>query len=79
MNNVSIKVRHFQVIPILFVVAYENNRGELIAVSEHNSVNTATYEALQLNHQHAKAFATKPRLAARHFEADERIINELEA
>ena len=79
MNNVSIKVRHFQVIPILFVVAYENNRGELIAVSEHNSVNTATCEALQLNHQRSKAFTAKPRLSARHFEADERIINELGA
>lgn len=79
MNNVSIKVRHFQVIPILFVVAYENNRGELIAVSEHNSVNTATCEALQLNHQRAKAFATKPRLAARHFKADRKAINGLGA
>jgi hypothetical protein len=79
MNNVSIKVRHFQVIPILFVVAYENTRGELIAVSEHNSVNTATYEALQLNHQRSKAFMAKPGLSARHFEADERIINELGA
>jgi hypothetical protein len=31
---------HFQVIPTAFVVAYENDKGELVAVSEHGSAST---------------------------------------
>lgn len=77
MNKNLNQVRHFQVIPIAFVVAYENSRGELIAVSEHHNATTATNEARQLNHQREKACEPKARRTARCFEADANALNEL--
>lgn len=71
---------HFQVIPTAFVVAYENDRGELVAVSEHGSATTAAREAYQRNaqskaqHRAAKAATsastTRQHHAARCFEPD---------
>lgn len=75
MNRNSNQVQHFQVIPIAFVVAYENNRGELVAVSEHISANTAAHEARQLNNRRTAAFETKTNRAARYFDTDASAFN----
>lgn len=80
MNRIQDQVTPFRVIPIAFVVAYENTRGELIAVSEHGSATSAEHEADQRNIQRKamqqaikvpfSACETRPRRTARHFESD---------
>lgn len=74
--------RHYSVVPadFAFVVAYENARGEPIAVSEHGSAASAAQEARRLNtHRAASSSADESafglhdvshRRTARHFDAD---------
>lgn len=67
---------YFQVIPTAFVVAYENDKGELIAVSEHGSATTAARDAYQRNtqskaqHRATSARETRQHHAARYFAPD---------
>lgn len=80
MNRTQDQATPFRVIPIAFVVAYENTRGELIAVSEHGNATSAEREAAQRNIQRKamqqetkatfSACETRPRRAARYFEPD---------
>lgn len=80
MNRTQDQVTPFRVIPIAFVVVYENTRGELIAVSEHGSATSAEREADQRNFQRKatqraikatfSACETRPRHASRYFEPD---------
>lgn len=62
------------------MVAYESARGELIAVSEHGTDNSAEQEAYRLNEQRAaqsrehsqavNAYEVRPRFTSRYFEPD---------
>lgn len=67
-------------IGVAFVVAYESARGELIAVSEHGTGNSAKQEAYRLNVQRAaqsrehsqavNAYEVRHRFTSRYFEPD---------